>query len=419
MNWKEILQRDVSLLWGGKRPIHERYERRGKKWKGHFYRRKAAWQRDLLVVTSQLSAIARCNAPLVDGLSYAAASAPNAKVQNILLAVRSGITKGQGLSESMGSLPRFFPRYYVDIVKSGEDTGALSESFYSLTSLVHQTHAATQTIRGWVTYLTFLLCAQCFILAFLFAFIVPQFVEVLRDFGATAPEPVRTLGSFYQALVGPVAYSGRKGLEGLFNLGNDVQVISPILVFRLSLPVSLLVAFLMLRYQPFWSARRSGRREWLRRCFRWIPVWRHIDAKLTLSHIAAVLRQLLASGMPMDKALVACTELDIGPRFRGVMSRLLDRVRKGTSLSDAMKDERGLPDSLRTMVALGETSGLLPESLERISSMYERQALTSARVVADIVAPLVVIVAGCATLLVTLSVHMSLVGIIDAVLDSI
>lgn len=49
------------------------------------------------------------------------------------------------------------------------------------------------------------------------------------------------------------------------------------------------------------------------------------------------------------------------------MLRVCERVKKGFTLSEAFKDERGLPASFKTMVSLGETSGLLPEALGRIS----------------------------------------------------
>lgn len=416
MDWKRALHTDLSILLRRGWPIHERYERRGRVWHGYYYRRKAAWQKDLTAVTSQLASIVECNAPLLEGLSYAAASAPNAKVQDVLIAMRAGITRGQSLSEVMEVLSRFFPRYYVDLVKSGEDSGTLTENLHRLIRLNRQTITATRTIRGWVIYLTFMLSAQLFILAFLFTFIVPQFVEVFRDFNSALPEPIRTISRVQDFLVSPVVSTGKRGLEGLFESRTG-----PLagVVFKLSLPLSVFIAFVLLRYQPFWTARRTGRREWIRRCFRWIPIWRSIDAKLSLSHATGVLQQLLAAGMPLDKALQSCAQLDIGSRLQGVFLRLRDRVSKGISLSDALSGERGLPKSLMTMAALGETSGLLPETLERISNTYERQALVSARVVADTMAPLVVIVAGCVTLLVTLSVHMGTVGIIESMLDTL
>lgn len=183
MNWKTYLKSDLSRLFGKGRPIHERHESRGKKWRGHFYRRKMLWQRDLVVVTSQLAAIARCNAPLVEGLSHAAAAAPNGRVQDVLLAVRADIARGNSLSESMNAIIRFFPRFYVDMVKAGRESGKLAENLQALIGLVQQTNATTRTIRGWSMYLTLLLVAQLSILSFLTTYVLPQLLKSSRTSG--------------------------------------------------------------------------------------------------------------------------------------------------------------------------------------------------------------------------------------------
>ena len=415
MDWKTYLKSDLSRLFGKGRPIHERHELRGKKWRGYFYLRKMLWQRDLVVVTSQLAAIARCNAPLVEGLSYAAASAPNGRVQDVLLAVRADITRGNSLSESMDAIIRFFPRFYVDMVKAGEESGKLAENLQALIGLVQQTNATTRTIRGWAMYLTLLLVAQLSILSFLTTYVLPQFVEVFADFGTQMPEPARTVIRAYDYFAGDVVVSEKKGMEGIFgSKRSDSRGYFALLVL-----LAILITAASFHFQFLWTASRTGRRELFRRFIRCIPFGRHIDTKLTLSHITGIMERLLAAGMPIDRALADCADLDIGSRHRNLMLRVCERVKKGLTLSEAFKDESGLPRSFRTMVSVGETSGLLPEALGRISVTYERQALSSARVFADTVAPLVVVAAGSVTLLVTLSVHMGTVGIIETLLSEL
>lgn len=130
------------------------------------------------------------------------------------------------------------------------------------------------------------------------------------------PEPARTVIRAYDYFAGDVVVSEgkgtgglskKKGVEGLFGRKrSDSRGF-----FALLIPFALLLALASFRYQPLWTALRTGRREPFRRIVRWIPFGRRIDTKLTLSHIAGIMERLLAAGMPMDQGVGRLR----GPRY--------------------------------------------------------------------------------------------------------
>ncbi|MBV8778454.1 MAG: type II secretion system F family protein [Alphaproteobacteria bacterium] len=104
---------------------------------------------------------------------------------------------------------------------------------------------------------------------------------------------------------------------------------------------------------------------------------------------------LLQAGLPLDRAL------EIGQRMfggaeRGTLRELLDAVRGGRSLADAMAAQKALfPPFYVGMIRAAEAGGSLETTLRHLAEYLERRAAAREQVKSALVYPVLVLTMGC------------------------
>jgi len=92
-----------------------------------------------------------------------------------------------------------------------------------------------------------------------------------------------------------------------------------------------------------------------------------------LAQFTHQLATLLGAGQPLDRALGILLELPEGERAKKLIERVRDRVRGGTTLSQALDEEHGVfPKLYISLVRAGEAGGSLEETLRRLADYLER-----------------------------------------------
>jgi len=289
-----------------------------------------------------------------------AVDAPDAKLRKMLLAMREHIAAGSAVHETLAKFPRFFPRYYTDLVKSGEKAGNLAESLEELEDALVRTSAFRAELRTVLAYVGGILFLELVTVTGVCLWIIPQFAKIFTSIGAVPTTKLRFLA----------------GASG----------------FLRSIPAAILllamlgVAAFLLRRGPRAFMERFRKGALVLR----IPVLRTVHQKKDLAHAASVLETLLDAGVPLAEALHDAACLDINPVFAMSFRRIAGRVEQGESLKTAIDAEaRVLPPSYRGLVSLGERSALLPEAFGRLAGAYRREALNAARLLLSIVPPIV------------------------------
>lgn len=112
--------------------------------------------------------------------------------------------------------------------------------------------------------------------------------------------------------------------------------------------------------------------------------------KLNVKQLTLFTRQVatLVQVAPLEETLRTIVRQTEQPHVQRILGRVHTGVVEGRRLSDAMALEpTSFPPLYRAMVAAGESSGSLPEILERLADLQERQAQVRGKVIAAIAYP--------------------------------
>jgi general secretion pathway protein F len=120
--------------------------------------------------------------------------------------------------------------------------------------------------------------------------------------------------------------------------------------------------------------------------------------RLSNKELTLFTRQLatLALVTPLEEALRTIARQSEADTHRFVLDRVHAGVVEGRRMSDAMaREPKSFPPLYRAMIAAGESAGTLPQILERLADLQERQAAIRAKITTTLAYPIVLaVVAG-------------------------
>ena len=336
------------------------------------------------------------------------------RLEAVFLTLRDDLSAGLPLSEAMARQRRFFPRFSVDLVKAGEESGRMGDC---LDQLGDDTLHALTIGKGVVSnllYLGFVFAAQMTILTFLSIRVLPVFIDIVQDFGGQLPGPARVMTGLVYAIFGD-----RRRLSSTLNGDERTAAWSLFVVQLLAVVVLFMIAaFLITRLR-----RRTFSTRSMAAVLLLIPGLRSVVVHRNLAVVSLILEKLLRAGVPLERALESAANSELNPLYERSVRRVRQRILQGESLGDAWNAEKGrralAPASFCGLVLLGERSGMLPDAFGRLAEFYGRQAEKRVRIISDALMPLGVLLLGGITLSVELAVFLTLTSIYNVIMGSL
>lgn len=122
--------------------------------------------------------------------------------------------------------------------------------------------------------------------------------------------------------------------------------------------------------------------------------------RVRIQDISVMTRQLatlVGAGLALVPALNSLTNQVENPTLKKVVSQIRERVKEGSSLSDALREfPRVFSNLYVNMVAAGESSGALDIVLIRLADFTENQVKLRNRVMAALIYPILMVFLACA-----------------------
>ena len=314
---------------------------------------------DITIFTLDLALLLKAGARLDRALELLASDVDIGRMRSTVGAIRSCVLSGESFADALAHHPALFPPIYVALVRVGETSGTLGTILQVLASDRSRAEALRRKLADALRYPAFLLFAATCVLVFFMMFVLPQFSAVLRDLGAK---------------IDPIA--------GVFLGLSEFMTAHTELIS--SAAVIVLVGGLLLARQPKFRAAIIFRLARL-------PVVRTI---LTLHQTALFCRNLgvlLAAAVPLTTTLRILANTMAAMGDAAVWTRVVERVRQGSKLSEALEESGTLPAMAVRMLRLGEETGQLPVLAGRVAEFYETKLQRSLDRAVGLVGPLAII----------------------------
>lgn len=340
-------------------------------------------RRELIEFCTLMTFQIRVGVTLVRALDVACQDCKSDGFRAVLRDMQRQIESGLTLHETLALYPRVFTLHFVSVIRAGEISSKLPESFEDLRAYLEWTDEMIAQVRQASIYPTIVIVVIFLFAIFLFTFIVPKFSELLSSL--KVPQPLLTRMVFG---VGDVVSS-----TWWFWLPLLLLVFIGVPVARRNSPrVALALDRLKLNY----------------------PIFGELNLMLALSRFTHNFAILYRSGLPILHVLRACQQGLIGNKvIEQAVAGIEQDVEAGSSISEAMHRHPVFPALLLRMITMGETSGNLDHALNNVSDYYNQVIPRRIKAVFSVAEPMLmlflIIIVGCVALAIYLPI-LSLMG---------
>lgn len=326
-------------------------------------RKKKITAGDIAVLTRQLSTMLNSGVPLVQAFDIIGRGHENPSMQKLVLGIKDDIEAGISLSEALRKHPMYFDELVCNLVAAGEHAGVLDTLLDKIATYKEKTESIKKKIKKALFYPTAVLIVAFIVTAILLIFVVPQFEELFRGFGADLP-------SFTLLVI---------------HLSDAFQEYWWLILGGLSATV---VAFI--------QAHKRSRRlaHGVDRASLRIPIIGAILRKAALARFARTLATMFAAGVPLVDALESVAGAT-GNRVYGQAVRAMrEEVASGQQLQWAAGRTELFPHMVVQMIAIGEEAGSLDAMLAKVADFYEEEVDNAIDSLSSLLEPLIMVILG-------------------------
>jgi len=317
---------------------------------------------ELVVFTQQLVLLLRGGSGLAPSIRALASQTRRPLMRGVLERVTDRLESGRGLSEAMPQHPEAFDTLYVSIVKGGEASGQLAASLAQLARILETKRLLRERIREALSYPTLLLTVMAVVVVFMLVYMVPRFGELFRDMGPELPWSTRLI---------LIAASALRSSWWLL------------------LPIGILAGVGVAR---LWR-RPAVRHAWDRAKVR-LPIVRTVFGEGYLFQLFSSLGLLLGSRVPHLEAIGIVRRSIRHVEYDRFFDELTRHVEAGRGVSPAFQEAAFLPDTVKLMVATGESAGALDRTMLDLSERYRESLESHIRRLSSLMEPVLLVVMG-------------------------
>ncbi len=318
--------------------------------------------KDIVILSRQMATLFTSQVSALRIFKLLSAEAENKLLRAKLVEISDDIQGGSSISAALSKHPKVFSTFYVNMVKAGEESGKLDETFLFLADYLDRNYEVTSKVKNALIYPAFVIFTFVAVMSLMLTVVIPKISSILVDSGQEIP--------IYTKIV--------------IALSDFLVAFGPFIVILLIVGLFFLVRFLQTD-----AGKAASSRVRLD-----IPFMGDLYRKLYLSRISDNLNTMLTSGIPMVKALELTANVVDNKVYEQIMRETLDAVKTGSSLSDAIGKYPEIPGILVQMMRVGEETGELGNILKTLSKFYQREVMTSVDTLVDLIEPIMIVMLG-------------------------
>ncbi|MCX6755358.1 MAG: type II secretion system F family protein [Candidatus Nomurabacteria bacterium] len=318
--------------------------------------------KDVVILSRQISTLFGAQVSALKAFSLLASNTENKLLAKKLTQVADDLQSGVSISGALAKHPDVFSEFYVNMVKAGEETGKLNETFLYLADYLDRQYELTSKTKNALIYPIFVIITFFVVMGLMFVVVIPKLSAIIQDTAQTIP--------FYTKVV--IAISDFFVNYGFIFL--IFIVLMGIWVWRL-------------------SSTEAGK-TYLDRLKLNTPGIGNLYKKLYLSRIADNMDTMLSSGIPIVRAIDITAEVVDSKVYKIILKDAAEGVKSGLSFSMALERHPELPSILVQMVKVGEETGGLGSILKTLATFYKREVDDAIDTLVGLIEPVMIVVLG-------------------------
>lgn len=318
--------------------------------------------KEVVILSRQIATLFSAQVSALKIFKLLGSESENPKLKDALASIADELQAGSSLADAMQKQPDIFSKFYVSMVRAGEESGKLQETFMSLADYLERMYELLSKAKGALIYPAFVILTFFGVMALMLTVVIPKLASIITESGQEIP--------IYTKIV--IALSDFMVNYGIFFL--VLLILGGIFLFRFSKKP---------KGRFFFSKLKIS-----------LPFLGNLYMKLYLSRLADNMHTMLGSGIPMVRAIEITAEVVNNQVFENLLREVAEDIKGGRQISESLRVHEEIPSIMVQMVKVGEETGELGTILKTLSDFYRREVNTAVDALVDLIEPAMMVTLG-------------------------
>jgi type IV pilus assembly protein PilC len=317
---------------------------------------------DVMVFTRQFATLIASGVPLADGLANLYRQTNNPILKEAIAEISKDIDAGFSLSQALERHPSIFSEFYINMAKSAEITGRLSEVLDFLADYLEKQSTLVAKIKNALTYPIIVIGLFLIVVVVMVTVVLPQLTPVFKESGVELP--------FFTKL--------------LLSTGGFVAD------WWWAIGIILGLMFLVL---ADYFQSKEGKVVFDELSLR-LPVLGPLFQKLYIARFAESARVLIKGGLTIPQAIEISSRTVGNVVYQELLHEAANQIRQGQPLSKILATMPEFPPLVSQLISVGESTGRIEQLLAKINDFYTRQVEDIVNNLVSLIQPILMVVIG-------------------------
>jgi len=314
---------------------------------------------EIVLFTEELSELLGAGLQLEPALRVMENREELGKLKRLTKTLRQEVRDGTSFSGALAKASPSFGDLYCSLARAGEVSGALSTILKRQATYLTAIQELQSKVMMALIYPFFLIASGIAVVVLFITFLIPQLMGLLDNTNSEMP----AIGQL------------------MIDLSDFVRA-----WWWIILGILIAVVFGFVSY-----IKNPNNHEWWDETKLKIPLFGKVIKTRFFVQFLETLANLVGNGLTLLRALELSREATPNLYLKKIISRIIDYVGDGAALSRTMKRVGFFPPLLLDMVAVGEQTGQIGESLERAATRYDKELEKDISKISALIQPVIVV----------------------------
>lgn len=316
--------------------------------------------KDLVFFLTQLSTYIKSGIPLTDSIGILENQTKNKSRKDLYKKVLYELNTGANFSEALARQGKIFPKLLINMLKTSELTGNLTEALDDQASYYKTADNNRKQIISALTYPSVVMVLAVAVLTFLLIYIVPQFQNIFAALGSDLPGITVFL------------------LNASEFMQNNIIKLLLGLVAIIIITITLYKNIKKFRYTLQWTIMH-------------IPVIKDILINNEVTMFTKTFSSLIRHDVFITDSIEMLGKVTNNEIYKDIIKEAVTNLSTGAGLSKAFEDKWAFPTIAYEMLVTGEKTGRLGMMMENVAVYYEEEQKNLVQRLKSLIEPIMII----------------------------